>query len=242
MGQTNETSEASKTSKMSEISKKTGKETGAMTGSDYETRIGQVTGVVHSGQGDVFHIEKIELAATRTADALRQALSGHVETRDQLLDLLQRLASLQAQLSEWKELHHILHEILVAFAPFDASLRVMGQTSANPGNGRALLQTWRPCQRHVDYLIDFESRAEYIRPASPTSDVALVDWGSRIALLRHEVEDRLREAHWSLEGLLDLTDEFGYVCDCYLSLADRELRRIVEKVQRLYTHLLGGLQ
>ncbi len=210
--------------------------------SDYETHIGQVTGVVHSGQGDVFHIEKIELAATRTADALRQALSGQAETREQLLDLLQRLASLQAQLSEWKELHHILHEILAAFAPFNANLRVLGQASANPGNGRALLQTWRPCQRHVDYLIDFESRAEYIRPASPAPGTALVDWGSRIALLRREVEDRLREAHWSLEGLLDLADEFGYACDCYLSLADRELRRIVEKVQRLYTHLLGGLQ
>jgi hypothetical protein len=55
------------------------------------------------------------------------------------------------------------------------------------------------------------------------------------------MEDRLREDRWSAEGLIDLADEFNHACDCYLSLADRELRRVVEKVQRLYTHLLGGL-
>jgi hypothetical protein len=215
------------------------------TGQAYETRVGDVAGAVHTGRGDIFHIEKVELAATRTADALRRALSHDEDARAQLLEVLRELSSLQAQLSEWKELHHILHEILTAFSPFYADLRALGNVQTTPHNGRMLLRGWRPCQGEVDRLIDFESRVEHIgpflHPQGSAVSPAQTNWGARIALLRREVEDRLREAQWSVEGLLDLSDEFSYACDCYLGLADRELRRIVEKLQRLYTHLLGGL-
>jgi len=210
---------------------------------DYETRVGDVSGAVHTGRGDIIHIEKVELAATRTADALRRVLATDEETRTQLLELLQQLSALQAQLGEWKELHHILHQVLASFSPFYANLRALGSAGAGPTNGRALLRGWRPCQTEVDRLMDFESGVEYIQ-RSPRREGAVTprpDWGARIASLRREMEDRLREERWNTEGLIDLADEFDQTCDCYLSLADRELRRAVEKVQRLYTHLLGGL-
>jgi hypothetical protein len=215
----------------------------APTGGDHETRIDEVSGAVHTGSGDIIHIDKIELAATRAADALRRMLSGDEETREQLLSVLQQLSALQAQLGEWKELHHILHEVLAAFSPFYANLRVLDHTMAGAMNGRALLRGWRPCQTEVDQLMDFESSVEHIRlsPHRAGTTISRPDWGARIASLRREVEDRLREESWDVEGLIDLADEFSQVCDCYLSFADRELRRIVGKVQRLYTNLLGGL-
>jgi hypothetical protein len=193
--------------------------------------------------GDIVHVEKVELAAARAADALRRALSADDQARAQLLEVLQLLSALQAQLGEWKELHHLLHELLAAFSPFYANLRALGTTEAGPANGRALLQGWRPCQTEVDRLMDFESGVEHIQLPRRWEGRAAPrpDWGARIASLRREVEDRLREEQWSTEGLIDLADEFNQACDCYLSLADRELRRAVEHVQRLYTHLLGGL-
>ncbi|MDY7079214.1 MAG: hypothetical protein SXV54_20055 [Chloroflexota bacterium] len=212
-------------------------------GSDYETQVGDVSGAVHTGHGDIIHIEKVELAATRAADTLRRVLSADEEMRAQFLEAFQQLSELQAQLGEWKELHHILHEVLTSFSPFYANLRALGHTDARPTNGRALLRGWRPCQTEVDRLMDFESSVEHIQ-LSPRREGAInsrPDWGARIASLRREVEDRLREERWNTEGLIDLADEFSQACDCYLSLADRELRRAVEKVQRLYTHLLGGL-
>jgi len=213
--------------------------------SDYETHIGDVAGAVHTGRGDIIHIEKVELAATRAAGALRRALSADEETRKQLLEVLEQLSTLQAQLGEWKELHHILHEVLAAFSPFYANVRALSHVGVEPTNGRALLRCWRPCQTEVDRLMDFESSVEYIRlsPRREGTAVALSrpEWGVCIASLRREVEDRLREKKWNTEGLIDLSDEFNQACDCYLSLADRELRRAVEKVQRLYTHLVGGL-
>jgi hypothetical protein len=193
--------------------------------------------------GDIIHAEKVELAAARAADALRRTLSTDDQARAQLLEVLQLLSALQAQLGEWKELHHLLHELLAAFSPFYANLRALGTADAGPANGRALLQSWRPCQTEVDRLMDFGSGVEHIQlPRLREGQAApRPDWGARIASLRREVEDQLREEQWSTEGLIDLADEFNQTCDCYLSLADRELRRVVEHVQRLYTHLLGGL-
>ena len=193
--------------------------------------------------GDVIHVAKVELAAARAADALRRALSTDDQARAQLLEALLPLSALQAQLGEWKDLHHLLHELLAAFSPFYANLRALGTAGAGPANGRALLQSWRPCQTEVDRLMDFESGVEHIQLPRRWEGRAAPrpDWGARIASLRREVEDQLREEQWSIEGLIDLADEFDQACDCYLSLADRELRRAVEHVQRLYTHLLGGL-
>jgi hypothetical protein len=216
---------------------------GAPASSSHDTDVGDVSGAVHTGRGDIIHVEKVELAAARAADALRRALSADDPARAQFLEVLQQLSALQAQLGEWKELHHLLHELLAAFSPFYANLRALGTTEAGPANGRALLQGWRPCQTEVDRLMDFESGVEHIQLPRRWEGRAAPrpDWGARIASLRREVEDRLREEQWSPEGLIDLADEFNQACDCYLSLADRELRRAVEHVQRLYTHLLGGL-
>jgi hypothetical protein len=209
----------------------------------HDTQIDDVSGAVHTGSGDIIHVEKVELAATRAVDALRRVLSTDEEARAQFLELLRQLSTLQAQLGEWKELHHILHDVLMSFSPFYADVRALNFADAKPTSGRALLRGWRPCQTGVDRLLDFESRVEHIQLFYRSEKVApsRPDWGARVASLRREMEDRLREDRWSTEGLIDLADEFDQACDCYLSLADRELRRVVEKVQRLYTDLLGGL-
>ena len=215
----------------------------AATRDSYDTQIDDVSGAVHTGSGDIIHIESIELAATRAVDGLRRLLSTDEEARTQFLEVLRQLSTLQAQLGEWKELHHILHDVLASFSPFYADLRALSYTDAKPTGGRALLRGWRPCQTGVDRLLDFESRVEQIQlfPRGERTAPSRPDWGARLASLRREMEDRLREDRWSTEGLIDLADEFNHACDCYLSLADRELRRVVEKVQRLSTRLLGGL-
>jgi hypothetical protein len=216
---------------------------GALTGGDFRTEIDEVAGAVHTGSGDIIHVEKVEVAALRAAGALRSLLSSDEKTRDELLMVLRQLSALQAQLGEWKELHHILHEVSAAFAPFYANLYALNQAEVGPVDWRALLRGWRPCQTEVDGLADFESGVEYIRESLRREGgrASRPDWGARIGSLQREVADRLREEQCSAEGLMDLADEFNQACDCYLNLADRELRRAVERVQRLYTNFVGGL-
>ena len=192
---------------------------------------------------DVNAIEMAELAAVRAAEGLQRALSTDQPAQAQLREALQPYSVLQAQMGEWQALHHALHQVLIAFSPFYASLRALGQAGigSTPTDERTLLQGWRPCQATVDRLADLESRAEHTRPAPQPLGRASPDWSARIAALQREIEDRLMEETWSIEGLMDLADEFHEACHGYLSQTERELRLAIETVQRLYARLLGGL-
>lgn len=215
----------------------------APAGSAHDTPSSDGSGATHAGRSDVLPVEKLELAAKRAAARVRHALANDDETRAQFVEVLEQLSALQAKVGEWQELHHLLHQLCAAFSPFYTNLRALGDTEVEPTTGRALLQSWRPCQAGVDRLRGLESSVAHIqllhRPGA--GDTPLPDWGARIAALGREVEDRLMEQAWNTDGLIDLADELEQACDGYLSCTERELSRAVETVQRLYTHLLGGL-
>jgi len=215
----------------------------APAGSAHDIRTGDESGATRAGRSDVLPVEKLELAAKRAAARVRHALVNDDETRAQLVEVLEQLSALQAQVEEWQELHHLLHQLCAAFSPFYTSLRALGDAEVEPTSGRALLQNWRPCQAGIDRLRDLESGVAHIQlPRRPgEGDPSLPDWGARIAALGREVEDRLMEQAWNTEGLIDLADELDQACDGYLSFTEHKLSRAVETVQRLYTHLLGGL-
>ena len=215
----------------------------APTGSGDETESSHRTTVTGTGRSDPVHVDAAELAAKRAASLLQRALSSDEEARAQVLKVFERLSGFQAQLAEWETMHHALHELLAAFAPFYANLRVLGQVEAGTTNERTLLQGWRPCQARVDRLRDLESSLEHIQTSAGHEGTTprQPDWGGRIARLRREVEDRLREETWHTEGLIDLADEFHHTCTCYLAFADQELHHGIDRIQRMCTHLLGGL-
>lgn len=149
-------------------------------------------------------------------------------------DDARQLADLLAQAQSWADLQAALHRVLAAFSPFHAQLRAPDPQTLEPASGRTLLRVWLPCQRRVDRLMDLEAQSDRAGSARP-------QWGARIASLRAEMEDRLREEMWSSEGLLDLADEFEHVCGCYLTLADDALRRTLDEARRLHARLFGGL-
>lgn len=166
--------------------------------------------------------------------------SGEVrneEARAELQGVIEQLTKLQVQMGEWKERHHLIHEVMSSFAPFYAAVRTLRGDEVGPMERRTLLQGWRACQTEVDVLLDFiEGCVATIRRSSRR------DWAKHIALLQQELEDTLRDERCSASGLADLAAEFNHACDCYLSLADRELRKAVESVQRLSTRLLEGIR
>lgn len=214
-----------------------------LSGADYETRVGDVSGAVHTGRGNIIHIERFEWMAERARETLQSSLPDDQDARSELREVINELTSLQAQMWEWKELHHLLHELLAAFAPFHAQLTLIGGNGLEASEGQMLLQNWRPCQDRVDMLVDFAAAVEHIgRPFQQNGrELRGERWVVEIVALQFALEDALKERQPSPGSLLELTETFNSSCQRHLALADRKLRTVVGKLQRLSTCLLGGI-
>ncbi len=204
---------------------------------DHETRVGDVSGPVHTGSGDII------ILADRVRETIRRALPAAGEARVELRAVIAELTTLQAQMAEWKELHHLLHEILVAFAPFHARLGPFGADGFTATECRALLQNWRSCQDGIDMLTDFACGIEHIgRPFERAGrELRGERWAVEIVALQLLLEDALKEESPSPTSVLELAEEFNSACHRHLALADRKLRAVVDKLQQLSTRLLGGM-
>jgi hypothetical protein len=210
---------------------------------DYETQVGDVSGAVHTGRGDIIHIEKIELMADRAGETLQRALPTGKEARAELRQVIAELTALQAQMTEWKELHHLLHEVLTAFSPFHARLVPFSEGGFTAAERQALLQNWRPCQDEIDMVTDFACGIEYIGKPFERAGRELRGerWAVEIVALQLLLEDALKEESPSPQSLLELAEEFNSACHRHLALADRKLRAAVDRLQQLSTRLLGGM-
>jgi len=180
------------------------------------------------------HWDDMELAAMRAGGALQRVLTADAEALGEVRDVFKHLARLQNRLREWVVLHHMLHQVLVAFTPFYNNLHILRGAKAEAVDWRILLKDWRLCQARVDQLMDFEGDTMHLAEADRPG------WGWHLAMLQQEIEDELRDEVCSIQGLLDLSDGFRQACDAYLGMADRQLGQTAEDMRRLYTQFLGG--
>ncbi len=202
------------------------------TGGDFEARM-----------GDVIHVEEIEWMAERVRETLQHSLPTDEQAQAELCEVIAKLTALQARMAGWKELHHLLHEVLVAFSLFHTRVIPFGEGGFSADERQALLQNWRPCQDRVDMLVDFAEEIEHIgRPFRREGrELRGERWVVEIVALQLLLENALKEEHPSPESLLELAEEFNSVCHRHLALTDRKLRAVMDKLQRLSTRLLGGM-
>ncbi len=210
---------------------------------DYATDVGRVTGPVHAGRGDVIHIERVEWMADRARQTIRGALPEDRTARDELQEVIETIITLQAEMAEWKELHHLLHEVLTAFGPFYAQVTTLEANGLDVSTSQTLLRSWRPCQDEIGLLVDFAADVEHIGQPFRRDDQVLRGerWAVEMVALQRLLEDTLKEERPSPGSVVELAEEFNGVCQRYLGLADRRLRGVVGKLQRVSTRLLGGI-
>lgn len=210
---------------------------------DHEAQVGDASGAVHTGRGDVIHPEEMERLAKRARDALQHSLPTDERVRAELREVIAELTALQAQMAEWSECHHLLHEVLTAFSLFHAWLISFGEDGFSATGRQALLQNWRLCQDRLDTLVDFAEEIDHIGNPFRREGRQLRGerWVVEIVALQVLLEDALKEDNPSPESLIELGEAFNSACHRHLALADRKLRTVVDKLQQLSTHLLGGM-
>jgi hypothetical protein len=196
--------------------------------------------MMDNSHGNILHIEQ---RAKRVCEALRRLLADEEETRAELQKMVAELTSLQARMAEWVELHHLLHRLLSAFAPFHARLIPPREGRLDAAERQLLLQNWRPCQAVLDRLVDFAEEVEHIgRPFQREGrELDGERWVVEVVALQSLLEDALKEEDVRPESLLELAEELVGTCHRHLALADHKLKATVDGLQRLSTSLLGGL-
>jgi hypothetical protein len=208
-----------------------------------ETRDDDVSDAAHAGHKDAVPFEKVEWMAGRAREALQQLLPDDKQVRAELRQVVSTLTSLQAHMVEWKECHHLLHEVLSAFSPFHAHLTSLREDGLSTAGRQVLLQNWRLCQERLDVLVDFTEGIVHIGNPLQRENRGLrgEPWAIEIVALQQLLEDTLKEDIPSPENLLDLADAFNSACHRHLALADRNLRTVMDKSQRLIACLLGDI-
>jgi hypothetical protein len=195
-------------------------------------------------RGEVVAFDQIERKAKAVSGLLRQALPADGQVQADLRDVAAALAALDVQLAEWVALHRLIHELLAALAPFRALLASVGESVLGAKERQALLQSWRPCQRCADGLAAFAEEVMCIgRPLCRDGrELAGERWVVDVLALQVLIEDALKEEELDLGNLFELTEELDSACHRHLTMADHGLGAAADRVRRLNTSLLGGLE
>ena len=175
------------------------------------------------------------------ADRLERAAEGAQSGRG---EIVAEFLLAQEQLAEWGKLHHLLHEVLTASAPFYAGLAaVSGCDQLQPPERHALHMNWRPCRERISALANFCEGIKHI--GRPFERDAQELRGARCAVdivaVQVMLEDALTDERPHTQALVELADDFRTACHRHLAVADREMQVHIDLLRRASAVLFGGL-
>lgn len=198
---------------------------------------GPVYGPVHTGSGDIifadFERAFRELAKLLTTDhpALKSLRSG-----------IEGLIAAYERLNEWKELHHQLQSLLIAFDPFQG-LVDMAYASGEREISPLMRRYWLHCRIYVEGLKRFGAGIRYIgtrKFAEEADGLRGEPWVVDIVALAGEIE-RLLEEGSDVVALQRAVEDFGARCFDYLQYADGKLRDEARSLYGTLQQLKGRL-
>jgi hypothetical protein len=212
---------------------------------EYDLGLGYVPEARETDDPEKAATALIERTARKVGRTLQRALSRDKEARAELSLVAAEILSRTDRLDEWRMLHHLLHEVLVAVGPFRANLELAASGSGlSVAQRQSLLQNWRICQDRMDALANFADGVRWIgRPfRQERSELRGAPWAVDTVGLRLLVEDALKEDPPNTENLREITDEFTDACHRHMALADQHLQDVLDEIKHLFTCLLGYRQ
>jgi hypothetical protein len=193
------------------------------------------------GRGGIASSGQVERRAAKLSEALQKALSADEGTLADLEEVAAALIFLQAQASEWATLNRLIHDVLVALAPFHSLLVSFERSDLSAAERQALLQRWRPCQRCVDELADLAEDIACVGHPLRREGRKLEGerWAVDVVALQMLIEDALKEENLSPGSLLELAEELDSACHRHLAMVSRRLKTAVDEMGRLLARFPG---
>lgn len=179
-----------------------------------------------------------ELRASILDAAGPRLRAAFVEFNQQIEAYLNEFNLLHEQLEEWKEVHNLLQELQISFAPCRGHIGALGSAvpsrAAQRQRERELYETeveWRPCKRALYKLQELAASLQSIgEPYDPAAGAG-PDWF--LALKGHEALIDKALFDQDVAALADGLSAFADQVDQALYRADRSLRGVVTQINHL---------
>jgi len=162
-----------------------------------------------------------------------------IEFTHQVEAYLNKFNLLHERLEEWKEVHNVLQDLQVGFAPCSSYIFTLGRLegSAQPvqrQQERILYEVeveWRPCRRCLHKLQQLATSIHAIgEPYEPESGSG-PDWFLMPKKAADGIDQALRDSN--VAALVEQLSAFGDMVVQSLYLADKSLRDVVRQINRL---------
>jgi hypothetical protein len=180
-----------------------------------------------------------ELQKSILADSQPSVRDAFVEFIQQVEAYLNRFNLLQEQLEEWKEVHNLLQDLQIDFAPCRSYIFILGRLassapSAQREQERTLYEVeveWRPCKRTLGKLERLAASIQVIGEPYNTESGSGPDW----FCVPWQIGTKIDRALFDDDApvLTEQLSAFGDQIDQSLYLADKALRDVVTKINRL---------
>lgn len=180
-----------------------------------------------------------ELRSSILATSPPDVRDAFIEFTQQIEAYLNACNLLQEQLEEWKEVHNLLQDLQINFAPCRSYIFALGRLrgatrSAQRQQERILYEVeveWRPCKRTLRKLQELATNIQTIgEPYKPEygsgPDWFLTPWGIKTGIDKALFDN-------DVAALTEHLSAFGDRVDQSLYLADKALREVVGKINRL---------
>ena len=180
-----------------------------------------------------------ELQKSILAASQPDVRDAFVEFTHQVEAYLNRFNLLHEQLEEWKEVHNVLQDLHVDFAPCSSYIFTLGRLGGagqadQRQQERVLYEVeveWRPCRRSLHKLRQLATSIHAIgEPYEPESGSG-PDWFRMPKEAAGEIDQALLDS--DVAALTEQLSAFGDAVVQSLYLADKSLRDVVRQINRL---------
>ncbi len=194
-----------------------------------------------NARGQVFMVEKLNLR--KVVSTLEQALPPNDPTAGQLKETLQRIQNFHNQLSEWKELHNYLNDVLITLPQFARDVE-RTEPAALPRSLRDLDRAWRPVSQKVTLLNEWAAAPRQIC-AVPFLDapdgIKGPPWAVELHIAKKRIDQFFGQRAEDINELNDAVLDFTDVAEKHMYLADKNLRETASELLNLSRIVLGRL-
>lgn len=243
-------------------SKPTGKKEG---GIDLKSDSAKISGSEIAGRDHIEGIPGTEVNQI-IETLLKHFPKGYLQNPDELDKTLGDFRRYHEQLHEYKELHNVINEILVAFEPFKAEIDRSNSRRSLPKLS-LLRDLWRPVSLMVISLLNWSQNIKNIgKPFQLLEDKSKSgeDWAIQFSELQSRINEHLgmtsqfgvkeidypsqiqilsfqklgTEIPW-WETLSELTSSFGHASSHHMNSADKQLRQTAQELFNLSNKALS---